>query len=71
MSPYAETLARVTRFFGDEAKARLWMQTPNPMLGNVSPASMIAAGRHQKLRRFINHALAESLPCQHEPSDQT
>lgn len=60
MSRYVETLARVTDFFGDEAKARLWMRTPNPMLGDVSPNDMIAAGRYAKLRRFIIDALANN-----------
>lgn len=62
MSLYSEMLERVTSFFGDEAKARLWMQTPNPMLGDVSPVDMIVAGRYWKLNRFVTYALAESRP---------
>jgi hypothetical protein len=27
----------VFQFFQDDVKTKLWLQTPNPMLGNVSP----------------------------------
>lgn len=51
----------VCLFFGeDEAKATLWWQTPNPMLGGVSPQSMVLAGRTRKLLKFIRTALEEN-----------
>lgn len=36
---------------------RIWMQTPNPQLGNVSPLQMMRMGRGDKLAVFIEQAL--------------
>ncbi len=47
-------------FLGDPLKTKLWFQTRNPLLGNLSPRDMIRYGRHDKLRRFVMDALAES-----------
>ncbi|MFQ5433157.1 MAG: hypothetical protein ACE5EN_11715 [Nitrospinota bacterium] len=47
----------VANHFKDEKKTILWFQTPNPMLGNVSPREMIMAGRFRKLLKFIQNAL--------------
>lgn len=48
-----EMRARVLAFFGgDEAKARLWWRTDNPMLGGSSPEFMWALHR-DKLIRFV------------------
>jgi len=49
----------VFQFFQDDVKTKLWLQTPNPMLGNVSPRHMLRFGRYAKLLRFINQALEE------------
>lgn len=40
------------------SKATLWMAEHNPMLGGVSPVSMIAQGRATRLDRFIQEAEA-------------
>lgn len=51
----------VAQFFeGDVVKTKLWFQTRNPLLGNLSPRDMIRYGRHEKLRRFVMDALAEN-----------
>ena len=44
---------RVATILGDNTKARLWMITENPMLGGVTPVSMIAHGRSERLEKFI------------------
>lgn len=51
----------VAQFFeGDAVKTKLWFQTRNPLLGNLSPRDMIRYGRYEKLRRFVMDALAEN-----------
>jgi uncharacterized protein (DUF2384 family) len=49
----------VFQFFEDDVKTKLWLQTPNPMLGNVSPRDMIRFGRYAKLLRFVTQAMEE------------
>ena len=49
----------VFQFFQDDVRTRLWLQTPNPMLGNASPRDMIRFGRHEKLLRFVTQAMEE------------
>lgn len=49
----------VFQFFQDDVKTKLWLQTPNPMLGNVSPRDMIRFGRYGKLLRFVTQAMEE------------
>jgi uncharacterized protein (DUF2384 family) len=41
----------VIQFFQDDVKTKLWLQTPNPMLGKVSPRDMVRFGRYAKLHR--------------------
>lgn len=57
---YQIILAKLTDFFKNELKAARWMQTENPLLGNVTPISMILAGREARLLKFINHAFYEN-----------
>jgi len=47
----------VWSFFQDDIKTKLWLQTPNPMLGDISPRDMIRFGRYNKLLRFVTQAL--------------
>ena len=49
----------VFQFFQDDVKTKLWLQTPNPMLGNVSPRDMLRFGRYAKLLRFVTQAMEE------------
>lgn len=46
-------------FFHDSVKTKLWLQTPNPMLGNTTPRDMIRHGRYLKLLRFVTDALED------------
>jgi uncharacterized protein (DUF2384 family) len=47
----------VWTFFQDDIKTKLWLQTPNPLLGDLSPRDMIRFGRYNKLLRFVTQAL--------------
>ena len=49
----------VFQFFNDPVKTKLWLQTPNPMLGDASPRDMIRFGRYNKLLRFVTQAMDE------------
>jgi uncharacterized protein (DUF2384 family) len=49
----------VFEFFQDDVKTKLWLQTSNPMLGNISPRDMIRFGRFAKLQRFVTQAITE------------
>jgi len=49
----------VYQYFQDDVKTKLWLQTPNPMLGNVSPRDMLRFGRYAKLLRFVTQAMEE------------
>jgi hypothetical protein len=40
-------------FGGDERKVALWFELPNPMLGNVSPRTMIRGNRYRRLLNFV------------------
>jgi hypothetical protein len=51
----------VFQFFNDDVKTKLWFQTPNPMLGNVSPRDMIRLGRYNNLLRFVTQAMEEGV----------
>jgi len=57
----------VFQFFQDDVKTKLWLQTPNPMLGNVSPRDMLRFGRYAKLLRFINQAMEEGRAVDEAP----
>jgi len=49
---------KVERVLG-YAKGILWFETPNPLLGGISPLDMIKIGRHEKLFKFIDNQIAE------------
>ena len=59
---WAVALNLVAQFFQDEQKTILWFQTPNPLLGDMTPRDMIRIGRFRKLCRFIQTALSENQP---------
>lgn len=53
---------KVLNHFNDDLrKAALWFATPNPLLGNIAPDVMIAAGRKDKVRQFIEDSIKESV----------
>ncbi|MBN20375.1 MAG: hypothetical protein CL678_03730 [Bdellovibrionaceae bacterium] len=59
VAEWGVALNLVGNFFKDKKKTILWFQTPNPMLGNMSPREMIKVGRFKKLLTFIQTALEE------------
>ena len=46
-------------FGGNEEKANLWIRTPNPLLGGISPDQMVKAGRAKKLYEFIKQQVED------------
>jgi uncharacterized protein (DUF2384 family) len=57
---WATAINLVANFFGNGDKALLWFQTPNPLLGSMTPRDMIRVGRFKKLIKFIQTALEEN-----------
>jgi hypothetical protein len=60
---WAVALSLVAQYFKNEHKTVLWLKTPNPLLGNITPRDMIRVGRFKKLSRFIQNALGENEPA--------
>jgi uncharacterized protein (DUF2384 family) len=60
---YEQNLARiyelVFQLFNDDNKTHIWLRTPNPMLGDISPRDMLRMGRYGRLLRFVTHAIEE------------
>lgn len=48
-------------FGGDASKVSLWFELPNPMLGHVSPATMIRGNRCRRLLSFVLEARAAEV----------
>lgn len=46
-------------FAGDAEKTALWFQTPNFMLGDISPRDMLRMGRYKRLLKFIQQSREE------------
>jgi uncharacterized protein (DUF2384 family) len=61
----------VFSFFNDSVKTKLWLQTPNPMLGDASPRDMIRFGRYAKLLRFVTQAMEEGSVNGQAPKEST
>lgn len=40
-------------FDGDRDKTNLWYESPNPLLGNISPMQMLEFGRGEKLLQLV------------------
>jgi hypothetical protein len=57
---WAVAINLVGNFFQNEQQTILWFQTPNPLLGNITPKEMIRRGRFRKLLQFIQTALQEN-----------
>ena len=58
-----QALLLVEEFFfqlGEPHKYSLWLETPNDMLGGISPLHMIYIGRQQKLINFIQTSVVEN-----------
>jgi hypothetical protein len=55
-------------FSGDAVKVGLWFELANPMLGNISPRTMIRLGRYKRLLNFVvqaREAESQSPPPQY------
>lgn len=50
----------VNTFFKDDERTKLWMKTPNPLLGKLSPNDLMSLGREKKLRLFVENQLNEN-----------
>ncbi len=50
----------VNKFFKDEEKTTIWLNTENPHLGGKEPIEMIFSGQSEKLKDFIESALSEN-----------
>lgn len=56
-------LKLVVEFFGGNVKkAELWMNSRNPLLGNITPEFMISVGRSDRLLKFVKNCIAENQP---------
>lgn len=49
----------VNQYFKDQKKTSIWFWTENPLLGGVTPRSMIEMGRYEKLKAFVLERLDE------------
>jgi hypothetical protein len=62
--PVAERLREIANianlvaefFAGDAQKTALWFEIANPMLGNISPRTMIRLGKYKRLLGFVLQA---------------
>lgn len=54
---WATAINLVAEYFNDQHKTMIWLKTPNPQLGDISPRDMIRIGRFKKLLSFIQTAL--------------
>ncbi len=57
---WATILNLVAEYFHDVDKVALWIHTPNPLLGDLSPRDMIRLGRYSKLLKFVQSSLQEN-----------
>lgn len=63
MTAFQEIQAIVNRHFGNEVdKINAWWKTPNPLLGELSPAEMVHAGRAEKLLKVIREWVEGNRP---------
>lgn len=53
-------------FVGDQAKADLWFESDNPLLGDISPNRMIELDRVEHLGDFVINQIRENLPPKEE-----
>ena len=53
LTPEQDLKQLLSLFFKNNTKVEMWMETKNPLLGNISPDEMIAEGRIKKLVDFV------------------
>jgi uncharacterized protein (DUF2384 family) len=54
---YDEIYDKVFDFLKDEAKTKLWFNTPNPNFGNTKPIDLILKGRSDKVLLVVDALL--------------
>jgi len=67
--PVAERLREIANianlvaefFSGDAQKVALWFEIANPMLGNISPRTMIRLGKYKRLLSFVLQAREDDV----------
>lgn len=57
---FIQCIELLSEFFKGSEKMVVWMQTKNPLLGDYTPFEIIAAGRSEKLLKFIQAQLEEN-----------
>ncbi len=60
LNEWAILLNLIGEYFKESQKVELWLQTPNPLLGDISPRDMIRIGRYKKLLKFVQTALRDN-----------
>ncbi len=50
-------------FDNNISKTKLWLDTPNPTLGNISPKGMIRYGKYERVLKFVLLAKSETSPA--------
>lgn len=57
----------VFNFFGGNIhKVKLWLKIDNPMLGYISPETMMKTGRGEKLLKIVKEAIDENKLAEKE-----
>lgn len=51
---------KLLEFFGNHDDVKLWVKTPNPLLGMVTPEKMFRQGKYDKLARFIEEQIDQN-----------
>ncbi len=60
--PLLHLRALVDAFFGNTAQTALWLRTPNPHFGGLSPNALILSGRTHVVISFMNASLDQGGP---------
>lgn len=58
-----EIASLLMEFFNKDAdKVKLWLKTPNPLFGGLSPKTMSASGMDSKLLKIIKNQMSGITP---------
>lgn len=49
-------------FEGNRVKAYMWLDTENPLLGDIKPIELIILGKAEQVDKFIDNCLEGELP---------
>lgn len=53
LDPFAEAISILERHFYTDAELALWLTSPQPLLGDMTPQALLAAGRKAELLNVI------------------